>query len=224
MTQHFDSQGASLKPFTFAMHYKIFVAIKTTFTKLRYNVTMKSFSSIFACLFLSYLSSIVVKAELYDSFYDRFSCPDPYEFVEENPDYDIDCVENSIPPWPICLFHNVTYFIDAAVSSASRCCDFENLDDCGCPLKYKEKWQAIMTEWCPKIDTCPEPEGGVGMSPLVTETWTGNLMQQIAEYDEAMSDAEDEGYDGGEDYDAEDEGFNGGEDYDAYDEDEYYDD
>ena len=147
---------------------------------------MKSFSSLYTiCIcFLPFISS-VVKGDLYDSFYDRFSCPDPVEFVAENPGYDIECVESSIPPWPICLFHNVTYFVDAAVSSASRCCDFDNLEECRCPLKYKEQWQDVMTEWCPKIAKCPVSEDGI-KTALVTETWGQALMDKIEEASNMM--------------------------------------
>lgn len=151
--------------------------------------TFPSLSKICLC-FLPFTLSIV-KADLYDSFYDRFSCPDPVEFVMENSDYTIECVESSIPPWPICLFHNVTYFVDAAVASASRCCDFDNLEDCGCPLKYKEKWQDIMTDWCAKIESCPVPEGGI-KTALVTETWGQALMDEI----EDAQDEIDNMYDG----------------------------
>ena len=111
----------------------------------------------------------------------------------ENPDYDIECVEASIPPWPICLFHNVTYFVDSAISSASRCCDFGNLEECTCPVKFKKKWKVVMKQWCPKIATCPIPEGGVKFA-LVTETWSDALMSEMDKAHEMMDgyDEEDE--------------------------------
>mmetsp|Transcript_11129 Transcript_11129/g.14052 ORF Transcript_11129/g.14052 Transcript_11129/m.14052 type:complete len:102 (-) Transcript_11129:904-1209(-) len=100
---------------------------------------MKSITSFcigFICLSLlgPRFAPPVANAQLHDSFLDRFRCDDPYDFVAEYEGYDFDCVDASIPPWPICLFHNVTYFIDAAVASASRCCDPENLDECRCVI------------------------------------------------------------------------------------------
>ena len=86
---------------------------------------------------------------------DALECPNATEFVSLNDDYTMECVENSIPPWPLCLFHNVTYFVNAAVSSASRCCDFDDLEDCRCPLKKHPHWQEVMGNWCEKIKTCP---------------------------------------------------------------------
>lgn len=151
------------------------------------------------CVFLPNFV-LLTKAELYNSFTDRLSCPDPMDFVEAFPDYDIDCVESSIPPWPMCLFHNVTYFIDAAVSSAARCCDFENLEECRCPLKYKTRWQDIMMDWCPKIEKCPTPLEGI-KTQLVTDAWSIQVMTDVV----GIRDGSDEDHDyNKEDYDKDD--------------------
>ena len=151
---------------------------------------MKITSYLSTVLFIPHLIAFA-NAKIYDSFLDRFVCPTPEEFVEENPDYDFDCVDGSIPPWPICLFHNVTYFIDAAVASASRCCDFENLGECKCPFKNETMWRDIMMNWCPKIDKCPTPQGDV--SQLVSEAWTMDVMNILMEEDGMMM--EDDGGD-----------------------------
>ncbi len=106
---------------------------------------------------------------------DSWECPDVQEFVSENPDYSETCVESSIPPWPLCLFHGVKYFVDAAVASANRCCDFQSNEDCSCPLKNRRFWKRKMKNWCEDISSCP----GSGDrrldsidSKLVTEAWT----------------------------------------------------
>ncbi len=148
---------------------------------------MKTLTSLYTfCVCFPYLL-IASNAKLYDSFLDRFSCPDPEEFVQEYSDYDIECVDASIPPWPMCLFHNVTYFIEASVASASRCCDFENLEMCRCPVKDTPTWLDVMGEWCPKIAKCPMPDGNMTMfSPLVSDAWTMNVMEglMMGDFDE----------------------------------------
>ena len=158
---------------------------------------MKTFGSFCAlCLiFLLPFLTVTANAELYDTFWDRFSCPDPNEFIEENPEFEFECVDASIPPWPVCLFHNVTTFIHASVSSASRCCDFDNLDECKCPLKYTDKFQNAMEEWCPKIATCPIPKDGIDAT-LMTMTWNKDAMREayIVGYEDGMVDAAEDGY------------------------------
>eukprot|EP01083_Nonionella_stella_P062766 163191_1 len=138
-------------------------------------------STVFHALSTLLLVTNLARAEMYDMFdvfdeiSDRLECPDIYQFVEENPDYTIECVENSIPPWPLCLFHNITYFVAASVSSASRCCDFENLDECRCPLKNYDKWQMKMDNWCENIATCPTEIRVDGT--LSTDAWTTMMME-----------------------------------------------
>ncbi len=183
---------------------------------------MKSFASFsigLICLSLvPHFSPPVANAELFDSFFDRFRCDDPYEFVEEYPDYDFDCVDASIPPWPICLFHNVTYFIDAAVSSASRCCDFDDLEECRCPKKYHPKFMEAMEKWCPKIDKCPKVEEGDIKTDLESESpmaWT--FMDSMDSMDSMKEDAQLDG----EEPEPEPEYYDG-EDYPAGPEEDYY--
>jgi hypothetical protein len=162
---------------------------------------MKTFTCLSAlCLFLPYLTSVlVVNAEAeagpeadentygYEldmtTFFERFHCPDPEDFVIENPLYKIECVEASIPPWPMCLFHDVDYFIDSAISSANRCCDPDDLEACRCPLKYDVRWRSKMAEWCPKIDECLTPDLDI-KTELVTEAWAGVLMSNFPVPDE----------------------------------------
>ena len=120
----------------------------------------------------------VARAQLniYEVFYEishNWECPDPDVYANST-GIPLSCVENSIPPWPLCLFHNTTYFIQASVSSASRCCDFENLEACRCPFKNHEMWQAKMVDWCEEIATCP---ADITINDaLATETWSKLLM------------------------------------------------
>ena len=147
------------------------------------SITMKVFKSInalFTCFLVPALFSnadgkYVSVYDVFDEISDRLQCPDPVEFSEEY-DIPLSCVESTIPPWPLCLLHNVTYFIEAAVSSASRCCDFENLDECRCPLKEKEQWQMAMEGWCEDIATCPMEWKG---SALSTEAWVYSMMEEV---------------------------------------------
>lgn len=120
--------------------------------------------------------------DFYDELSGRLACPSPEDFVAENPEFPLECVENSIPPWPLCLFHNVTYFIQGAVASADRCCDFENLDQCRCPFKFNPKWQEVMTDWCANIETCPANvtftmSGKAADSMMATDVWSGILLE-----------------------------------------------
>jgi hypothetical protein len=143
---------------------------------------MKTFSSLSALsVYLSlFVTKSVVKADLYDSFFERFYCPDPVEFIQENPEknYTFECVDAAIPPWPMCLFHNVTYFIKAAKASASRCCDPMNMGECRCPFKYDQRFKDAMLEWCPKIDSCPDFDN-IKDSELVTEAWSNMIIYNL---------------------------------------------
>jgi hypothetical protein len=100
----------------------------------------------------------------------KLKCPDPSLFVEANPTFPIECVTNAIPPWPICLLHSTEYFINASVSSAGRCCDFNNLTACKCPYKYYDMWQTKMGPWCEAITKCPVRIDAVDEN-LVTDFW-----------------------------------------------------
>ena len=161
---------------------------------------MKSLSSLFTlCIYASHsISNSVVHAERedadpYDSFFDRFYCTDPYDFVDQNKEYDIQCVTAATPPWPMCLFHDVPYFIDAALASASRCCDMDKLDMCKCPFKTEQAFRDGMLEWCPKIETCKGGAEGDEISikeDLVTDAWT--QMAMVSTYvDKDSLDSED---------------------------------
>jgi len=136
--------------------------------------------SIFAASRLNFM-------DFYDELSGRLACPSPEDFVAENPDFPLECVENSIPPWPLCLFHNVTYFIQGAVASADRCCDFENLEACRCPFKYNPKWQEVMTDWCPNIETCPDSvilssATKVAVDSMIaTDVWSKFLLEDFVE-------------------------------------------
>jgi len=118
------------------------------------------------------LLATAASAGLLDSLQgdDWWQCPDPMEFVDMNPQYPIECVDNSIPPWPLCLFHDIEYFVNASVSSAGRCCDFNNLTECKCPYKGYSFWEEKMTPWCASIATCPG-YNQTSSSSLVTDFW-----------------------------------------------------
>ncbi len=106
--------------------------------------------------------------DLIDMLWEKLECPDPVEYANAT-DIPLTCVANSIPPWPICLFHNITYFIASSVSSASRCCDPNNLEECRCPVKTHPQWLETMEDWCENIQTCPQD---ITVLPeLETDTW-----------------------------------------------------
>ena len=112
-------------------------------------------------------------------FWSRFKCGDPETYAETY-NVPLTCIENSIPPWPICLFHNTTYFIQAALSSASRCCDSEDLEECRCPVKYHPKFALEMVPWCAAIATCPN---NTALKPdLVSDAWN-IIVQKTGGYD-----------------------------------------
>ncbi len=125
-------------------------------------------------LILTLLSfSIVTGALFSDNQTDPFmklKCPDPALFVEANPTFPLECVTNALPPWPLCLLHSPEYFINASVSSAARCCDFNNLTACKCPYKYYDIWQTKMMPWCEAISKCPVLVEAVDKT-LVTDFW-----------------------------------------------------
>lgn len=115
--------------------------------------------------------------DAFDEISERLECPDPVEFSEEY-NITLSCVENSIPPWPLCLLHNVTYFIQASISSSNRCCDFTNLEACRCPFKEHPMFQEKMEGWCDNIETCPD----LGPAPeaLSTDSWVSQMMTEVS--------------------------------------------
>ncbi len=109
------------------------------------------------------------------SFLDRiddwqWECPSVDDYLVNNPDYTFECVDSSIPPYPLCLFHSVDYFVESAIASSDRCCNFSDLSECKCPLKNKWWWKMKMTSWCQDIASCPATEGNT--TALETEVWT----------------------------------------------------
>ena len=79
-------------------------------------------------------------------------CPD-------DPDLPIGCLKNIIPPWPICLFHDVDYFRKVALDGATRCCDGEDaaadMSACRCPKKDKAQFLDSIGDWCKGVSSCP---------------------------------------------------------------------
>ncbi len=111
--------------------------------------------------------------DLIDMLWEKLECPDPVEYANAT-DIPLTCVANSIPPWPICLFHNITYFIASSVSSASRCCDPDRMDECRCPVKSHPQFVATMEDWCENIQTCPKDIAV--LSELETDTWAKYML------------------------------------------------
>jgi hypothetical protein len=69
--------------------------------------------------------------------------------------YSAECLKSSIPPWPICLFHDAEYFVEKAEDGATRCCGGD-ITDCRCPKKDTEKFQEAIGEWCDGVKTCTD--------------------------------------------------------------------
>ena len=143
-------------------------------------ITMRTFKAFHALSTLLLIPTFASAryATVYDAFdeiSDRYECPDPVEYSKEY-DIPISCVGRSMTPWPLCLLHNITYFIQASVNSASRCCDFDNLESCRCPFKERLNWQTKMKDWCDNIATCNMTGTPSNIS---TETWVGSIMEEV---------------------------------------------
>mmetsp|Transcript_9457 Transcript_9457/g.13893 ORF Transcript_9457/g.13893 Transcript_9457/m.13893 type:complete len:173 (+) Transcript_9457:76-594(+) len=125
--------------------------------------------------FIAFLSTFLVMPYLASAgdlsyFWSRFECDDPQDYADTY-GVNITCAENSMPPWPICLFHNITYFIEASVSSASRCCNATDLEECRCPVKDHPLFAIHMAPWCDAIATCPVD---TALKPeLMSDAWGG---------------------------------------------------
>mmetsp|Transcript_27286 Transcript_27286/g.41063 ORF Transcript_27286/g.41063 Transcript_27286/m.41063 type:complete len:145 (-) Transcript_27286:75-509(-) len=102
----------------------------------------------------------------------NLDCPSVDDYIAENGNYTYECVDSSIPPYPLCLLHSVEYFIESAIASSDRCCDFSDLSECKCPIKESWWWKMKMGSWCEDIASCPATEGGGGYSAMETEVWT----------------------------------------------------
>lgn len=82
------------------------------------------------------------------NFLSCFKCP-------TDDSYDAKCLKSVIPPWPMCLGHDVPYWVSKAKDGATRCCkDNGDLSECRCPKKDTEKFQTKIGEWCEDIATC----------------------------------------------------------------------
>ena len=77
-----------------------------------------------------------------------FECPKDHDNK-----YSEECLDNAIPPWPICLFHDVDYFVDKSMDGATRCCG-DDTSACRCPKKDTPSFLERIDEWCEGIATC----------------------------------------------------------------------
>mmetsp|Transcript_34557 Transcript_34557/g.101559 ORF Transcript_34557/g.101559 Transcript_34557/m.101559 type:complete len:132 (+) Transcript_34557:157-552(+) len=97
-------------------------------------------------------------ASLFSAVPKCLKCPD-------DPSLPIGCLKNIIPPWPICLFHDVDYFRRVALDGATRCCDGEDaaadMSECRCPKKDTAKFVDSIGDWCKGVASCPtDAKGG----------------------------------------------------------------
>jgi hypothetical protein len=74
-------------------------------------------------------------------------------FCPTDDKYTAECLKSSIPPWPICLFHDAEYFVTQAKDGATRCCG-DDITECKCPKKDTEKFQGAIGDWCDGVKTC----------------------------------------------------------------------
>mmetsp|Transcript_4651 Transcript_4651/g.6049 ORF Transcript_4651/g.6049 Transcript_4651/m.6049 type:complete len:144 (-) Transcript_4651:251-682(-) len=75
-----------------------------------------------------------------------FHCP-------RDDSYPPSCLDNVIPPWPICLFKSVDEWVEKAQDGASRCCGYD-LSECKCPKKDTDQFLDKIDAWCDGVDTC----------------------------------------------------------------------
>jgi hypothetical protein len=154
---------------------------------------MYTLKLLFATLVLGFASAQPMTSFLHEhdhedemsTFFSDFgswSCPSPDDFIASNPEYTSNCVESSIPPYPLCLFHDVEYFVNSAIASASRCCGNMNdadYEQCKCPLKSQLWWQEKIIGWCEDILECPDSNMQTalrdGGAQLETEVWASFL-------------------------------------------------
>ena len=97
------------------------------------------------CVLLSLL--VVLQSSPTEALFDCLKCPTDDRL-------DPKCLINIIPPWPICLFHDVNYFLAKAEDGASRCCG-DDISKCRCPKKDTGKFQDQIGDWCKGVAKCP---------------------------------------------------------------------
>uniref|UniRef100_A0A7S2H0G9 Extracellular membrane protein CFEM domain-containing protein n=1 Tax=Helicotheca tamesis TaxID=374047 RepID=A0A7S2H0G9_9STRA len=69
--------------------------------------------------------------------------------------YSPECLKSALPPWPICLFHDVPTFVNHAIDSGTRCCkDDGDMSECKCPHKDEEKFKKYIGGWCDGVAAC----------------------------------------------------------------------
>lgn len=119
-----------------------------TMASTRY-LLMKSLS-FFVMLLPSGANGVSVSA-LWSLAVDCFTCP-------TSDQYDPECLKNAIPPWPICLFHDVDYFVEKSKDGASRCCT-DDLTECRCPKKDTPQFLDQIEGWCQGIQKCMPCKG-----------------------------------------------------------------
>lgn len=90
-------------------------------------------------VFLSFLNPI-------NGWLSCFHCP-------TSDDYDPACVDAIMPPWPICLFHSVDYWVENAIDSESRCCG-DDISECKCPHKDTAKFKERIEAYCEGVQKC----------------------------------------------------------------------
>ncbi len=96
---------------------------------------------------------VVITVASVTIFYSEADCP----FFECPTDesYPKTCLDNVIPPWPICKFGTVEKFVAKAKDGATRCCG-DDLSACKCPKKDTDKFLDEIGPWCDGVSTCDD--------------------------------------------------------------------
>jgi hypothetical protein len=97
--------------------------------------------------FSSTTPATAASSSLWEKAWNCFHCP-------TSDQYDPLCLTNALPPWPICLFHDVDYFVAKAKDGATRCCVGDDLSECRCPKKDTPEFLDKIGDWCDGVQKC----------------------------------------------------------------------
>ena len=67
--------------------------------------------------------------------------------------YPTSCLQNVMPPYPICTYNTAAKWVQKATAGHAHCCG-QDLSTCSCPQKNSDKFQSKIDSWCAAVETC----------------------------------------------------------------------
>ena len=134
------------------LHHVLRHKNQTSILHFLFSLSISTMSKVYISIFILAL----LGAFSYLSLNDKGDCP----FFEcpTSDSYPQTCLDNVIPPWPICKLGSVDHWVEHAKDGATRCCG-DDLSQCRCPKKDTKTFLDTIGAWCDGVSTCSDGHG-----------------------------------------------------------------